>query len=196
MLLALPLEITRELLLSIDDSLTYYYLIQTNTLFLDILTDGDKEHIKKSLSTYVKEVLYNYTDCYYYVLPNGQKHGLYRELYKINGAITKECYYINDKKEGLFREWFTNGKLSKEFTYVNDVKNGVFRGWNYKGVLRGKCNYVKGNIDGMFKLFTPNGQLDAVYCYVNNELESKHRYCFGDTHCYDCFNVKQCDIFK
>jgi antitoxin component YwqK of YwqJK toxin-antitoxin module len=197
-LLNLPLEITRELLLSIDDSLTYYNLIQVNSLFLDILTEGDKEHIKKSLSTYVKERINNNIDCYYYRLPNGYKHGKYIELYKHYDTLSRKCYYVNGKKEGVERTWYTNGKKHEECYNVNDVKEGIYKEWHSNGKLYKEYNCVKGDSDGIFEIYTVDGRLEVTYNFVNNELESIHRL-WNQVNgcCYDCDAAgKKCDIFK
>jgi antitoxin component YwqK of YwqJK toxin-antitoxin module len=63
--------------------------------------------------------------CSYYVLPNGNKEGLYEQWYD-NGKICVRCSYVNGKLDGLYESCHDNGKIWKRCNYVNGKKEGLY----------------------------------------------------------------------
>jgi antitoxin component YwqK of YwqJK toxin-antitoxin module len=40
-----------------------------------------------------------------------------------NGQLSSEVNYINDKKEGIEKEYYENGQLKVEVNYINDIND-------------------------------------------------------------------------
>lgn len=175
--IGLPAELIRYYLLQLDDSLIYFNLIQANTLFLDILSENDKEHIKYNFCTYVHNVTdlgikYQgiHTDkigTYFYTLPNGYLHGNYVRYNLSHGYILHTIYYKdNDVLSGKY--YLKTGKLDFEYEniYIGDGKR--------RFIIRNNRNIIT-----TIKYFT----LDTNRCiethrYYNNDgiLQSKRNY--------------------
>ena len=58
------------------------------------------------------------------------EEGLFRDY--TNGILTAEIVFINGKKEGLYREWWTNGQISTKMMFKNDIP-GPEEGWEEDG---------------------------------------------------------------
>ena len=41
--------------------------------------------------------------------------------------IKSECFQLNGKKEGIYREYYKNGKLYYEINYINNKKEGIYK---------------------------------------------------------------------
>ena len=68
---------------------------------------------------------------------NDKKEGLYQDWYEF-GNIGKECYYRNDKEEGV-QAWWKNGQKWKECNYGYDKLEGIYKEWNQNGELIKEC---------------------------------------------------------
>ncbi len=95
----------------------------------------------------------------------GWKHG--REIVMYNGKLEYECTYINDKPNGLYREWYNNGQLMCECTYINDKHNGLYRLWHENGKLLEEYTYVDDKRNGSYRKWYMDGQLMYECTYVN-----------------------------
>ena len=112
LLTILPTELIRLLALITNNSLTYYNLIQTNTLFLDILSAQDLINIKNNY----KIMVCKYAKTYY-ILPNGVKHGKQIEIY-YNG---RDVSTYNNGKKYTHNTYIKNTLCSlSEWKYLDD----------------------------------------------------------------------------
>lgn len=72
----------------------------------------------------------------------GMRQGLWN-LYDENGNKAKGSY-IDNKKEGLWTEWYPNGQKNNSGKFVNDRKNGNFTHWAPDGRKIGEAQYLNG----------------------------------------------------
>lgn len=114
--------------------------------------------------------------------------------YTSKDIISYSCLYVNGKKQGEEKKWYTDGTLKMERYYDNGVKTRTHRGWwrngnvkfvyqfNNKGQHDGIAydyfidgspyrlfHYRKGKEEGSQKLYKPNGNIRANYVVVNGE---------------------------
>ena len=57
-----------------------------------------------------------------------------------------EAYFLNGKRDGIERFWFSNGKIKNESHWFDGKRNGVFRIWNEQGDLLSAKRYKEGNL--------------------------------------------------
>ncbi len=83
-----------------------------------------------------------------------------------------EVYEINGKKEGTYKEYYTNGKISKICNYVDDKLNGEHKVFSTSGLFN-ICNYVNGKKNGEYKqYFTSQSQNLYYSCNYINDLRN------------------------
>jgi len=75
---------------------------------------------KKRFSKEIVEYSFFGDKIKYYILPNGYRHGLFKQ-WRSDGLLRVECTYKDGKKEGLYRAWRANGQLFSECTYKDGV---------------------------------------------------------------------------
>ena len=57
-----------------------------------------------------------------------------------------EAYFLNGKRDGVERFWFSNGKIKNEGHWFDGQRNGVFRTWDDKGDIVSAKRYKEGNL--------------------------------------------------
>jgi antitoxin component YwqK of YwqJK toxin-antitoxin module len=83
-------------------------------------------------------------------------HGPYR--LRSGSATVLEGEYVDNKKQGTWREYFANGKKRSEGAYDYDRPTGEHRRWDEKGHLLAVSHYRAGVSDGVQTTFFENGQ--------------------------------------
>jgi antitoxin component YwqK of YwqJK toxin-antitoxin module len=100
----------------------------------------------------------------------GVREGKYI-LFSFMGYKQQECFYINDKLDGLYEEWFiplgyrrdeksdNQYKLKKRLYYKNGEYEGSYEYWYNNGNKRVECFYKNKQLDGPFKEWDNRGNL-------------------------------------
>jgi antitoxin component YwqK of YwqJK toxin-antitoxin module len=78
-------------------------------------------------------------------LPNGKKHGLYREWDSF-GQLWYEHNYQHGQLHGLYQRWYSNGQLAYESNYQQGQSHGLCRRWYEDGQLMYELNYQQGQV--------------------------------------------------
>ena len=52
--------------------------------------------------------------------------------------------YIDDKRNGEYKSYYTNGQLWEICIYIDDNKNGEYKRYNMLGNIQQSCNYING----------------------------------------------------
>lgn len=175
----------------INDSTSFYHLLQLNKLFHHI----GKEHVETKKVQFRR--LHKSLTCYYYHLPDGTKHGLYQSYYpngrlksqvnytdgqmdgiysvRFNGLLQQEMRWVKGIAEGKYREWYVNGNLKYEYNNCNGKKHGVYKSWYENGTLFIKCNYVDGEIDGIYRTWYSDGKPREECHYVCGQKHGPYK---------------------
>lgn len=100
---------------------------------------------------------------------NGKKHGVEKQWFS-SGSISVERFYKNGIKVGNHRAWWSNG--SQKFNYHFN-KFGEYHGnrkeWYYSKQLFRDFNYINGKEDGRQRLWKLDGNIKANYEVVKGE---------------------------
>lgn len=91
--------------------------------------------------------------------PDTFRNGHYREWYS-NGQMSREGYYYNSKKVGVWSGWHTNGQLQNKHVYdIKGRKHGVFLNCHDNGHPYLEGRFDRGNQIGAWRCWTANGNL-------------------------------------
>ena len=68
---------------------------------------------------------YEYTVIAKFFRNNGKIEGLYESFYQNqNKNMCETCFYINSKKEGIYKKYYYDGHIMEISNYNNDKLNG------------------------------------------------------------------------
>ena len=73
-------------------------------------------------------------------LKNGKKNGPYKEYYS-NAQLKTDAYYIDNKLNGPFVSYHGNGEYEKKATYENNRLVGIFESFHEDGSLKERIEY-------------------------------------------------------
>jgi antitoxin component YwqK of YwqJK toxin-antitoxin module len=80
-------------------------------------------------------------------------------------------YYVNEKKEGVWRFYDRKGVLASKETFIKGVKHGVYIVYNLNGSLSRKTEYVNGIENGYRKTFDGEGVLLSEGSIKDGQLD-------------------------
>jgi antitoxin component YwqK of YwqJK toxin-antitoxin module len=90
-----------------------------------------------------------------------------------NNYISKVGYFLNGKREGIWRSYSAKGVMSEEYTYKDDKINGPYKqyyndgsGYRAEGILVGD------SLEGKFYIYNEDSLLIAESNYVHNREKS------------------------
>ena len=113
------------------------------------------------------------------IYSKGKLNGLATDWW-FHGSILsskwKECNYIDDKREGLYKEWFSSGQKRIETYYTNDKLEGPLTEYSLHGYKIVECNYSKGKKEGLYKRWHDGGEQLLTECnYSENNLHGEYK---------------------
>ncbi|MCF0214900.1 MAG: hypothetical protein HUK21_00310 [Fibrobacteraceae bacterium] len=82
-----------------------------------------------------------------------------------NGQVLSEVEYVNDKKQGLEKEFFENGNVKKETNYVEGRKEGPAKEYYEDGTLQAEMTYENGYMNGLVTKYYKNGKMQSKASY-------------------------------
>jgi antitoxin component YwqK of YwqJK toxin-antitoxin module len=98
------------------------------------------------------------------------KHdGVYITCYK-NGKVMDEVYFVDGKKHGTFKCYFSDGVLHTYTEYVKDKKHGKEIWFNSSGKIVDEKEFKNGLLDGEYKYYYLNGNVKFIEGYRKNKL--------------------------
>jgi antitoxin component YwqK of YwqJK toxin-antitoxin module len=101
------------------------------------------------------------------------------------GRIISRELYVNDKKEGVSYQYFSNGQLKEEAHFVNNKKSGITREFDLDGQLITVLTYKNGYLvereklnrtdenglkQGLWRTFYTNGRIKSEAFYQDDLL--------------------------
>lgn len=75
---------------------------------------------------------------------NGKRHGNLDVF--VGGKIHVSTPYLDGKRHGKERTWFSNGKLASVTFYVDDKEHGIHRTYDVDGTLAWCLTFIHGKI--------------------------------------------------
>jgi antitoxin component YwqK of YwqJK toxin-antitoxin module len=104
-----------------------------------------------------------------YQVVNGLKQGEYKGYYK-SGALKKLGYYIDDKLDGKYEEYFHNGKTYFIENFKNGIQVGEYLKYYNTGQLKISSNYENNELNGKYESYHMNGDMNMICHYKDNNI--------------------------
>ena len=165
-------EIIYELLFDAPIDI-FINLIQTNSIFLDILTEKDIKKIKGNSRIRVTRIIDYYFDEDYklsltipkiieiaFILPNNYLHGKYCIVYD-NEIVIKGCFRNNLRSGNWY--YYINKKISIEGQYKNNQKSGWWYYFHNNSKVSSYGRYENGSKVGYWTLYSYYGYLGTEF---------------------------------
>jgi antitoxin component YwqK of YwqJK toxin-antitoxin module len=120
------------------------------------------------LATLIENYIYSYKEERYpdnnhlrkrYRVKYNKKDGEYKEWYSNCDTLSLDCYYIDGLLNGIFTTWYSNGNIWSRFNYTNNIRNGEYKEWFHDGNLYIDCQYKNNLINGEYKEWYVDGLL-------------------------------------
>lgn len=116
----------------------------------------------------------NFTD------ENGKKQGywiIYGKDKKnpnyCDSCVIEEGNYNDNRKNGIWKNYYPNGNIKSELEYLNNRPNGIFKTYYENGQIEEEGNWKGTYYIGLSKLYWENGCLKRLHNYDKDE---KKRY--------------------
>lgn len=136
----------------------------------------------------------------YYQAPSNTSTGIVKEEYEVaenndtikNGFYKKyannsdaslliEGFYLNNKKEGVWKDYDYNGKLKNQSNYKDDSYFGEQKQFDLDGkTTTVYYTNIDGQLDGNFKIFNAKNSCVASGNYTKNKQEGKWTYYYDN----------------
>ena len=216
-MIELPLEIIHKLLYDIDPNI-FINIIQTNSIFLDVLTKKDIKDMKNKFRI-IKRFKYNYKEFYEiarhsvmnydgynvnitcYVLPNGHKHGKFVVVANIYGNdLLISGHYKDNLPSGKWVWYNINGFKVTDGYYKKGKETSW---WYYTGHRCAELEY--GRYENGFKIgyWSSYDKMGNLISDFIQYIEDGNAYLMGRTwehgkimEEYHCINHKREGLCK
>ena len=80
------------------------------------------------------------------------------------------------RRQGPWRDYYSNGQLRYEGQFKNDRCKGTFRYYDEQGNLKATNEFDKSGEKALNKTYAPNGRVVATGYYVNQKKEGEWKY--------------------
>ncbi len=97
-------------------------------------------------------------------------------LYDEEGKKEAEGRYVNEKKEGEWKLFFTDGKILGEQTYKDGNLVGTEKIYYNSGGIQEETNYVDGKKNGVSMRYYPSGKRQCVTFYSGDKEHGDYRF--------------------
>ncbi len=101
----------------------------------------------------------------------GRRVGISRGYYGKSGKLFCETPYVNGKKNGVEKIYYTDGSLHEEFPNINGKKNGIVKEYNEDGTIICECAYVNGKKNGIERVYYKKDTLERE-CSYKRDIEN------------------------
>lgn len=163
-MLILPGEIIIEIIQNIKEHDSFYALTRTCKK-INSLCNRIAENTKRK--EFLKKISNHHEE--YFVTPSGKREGEYKNYFS-NGQLKEEGFFKENKQEGLWKHWNENGWMNAEINFENGKKEKIFRTW-YRNFpqLSSESEYKNNKKHGYTKTWSIRGQLTSLVQYENGK---------------------------
>lgn len=101
---------------------------------------------------------------------------IHKKVFYTSGVIKWECSYVDEKEDGICKEYSENGKLHTYSELKNGLQNGTFISYYENGHEKKKCLYKEGKINGDFFEYDREGNIKTKAMILNDVAKYKVEY--------------------
>lgn len=88
------------------------------------------------------------------------------------GQKVEEGTYLANKREGVWKKYYTNGNLNSEITYVNNRPHGPYKLFYPTGGVQEDGNWIRERNTGSFKRYHLNGKVSQEFFFTDYGLRT------------------------
>jgi len=114
---------------------------------------------------------------------NGKKHGWYKKWFS-DGTLSFAAKYHDGKRHGTTKSWWKNGNIRSESDFENGIAEGVQMQWYQSGAKFKRINLKDGKEEGLQQSWRENGK-------IYNNYEAKNGRIFGLKRANLCYEVEE-----
>lgn len=96
--------------------------------------------------------------------------------YTEDGSKINEVPYVNDKKHGTEKKFYTSGALSEISVWNNGINDGLTKRFYESGAVMMRIFYNNGKLDGEYNVYDAEENILIQGQYKNNKREGKWLY--------------------
>ena len=101
---------------------------------------------------------------------NDENHGWWIS-FNADNSKKWERHYLNGKKNGPERVWFTSGQLKSECNFIDDELNGLWKTWYSNGNLKNDTYFTNGN-QSHYSRWYDNKGIKITECRIYNNQKN------------------------
>lgn len=90
--------------------------------------------------------------------------------------LVEEGDYVNNKKDGIWIQYYNSGKKKNEITYSGGKPTGYAKFYYKSGIVSEEGNWINGKWDGNYKYYYESGQIAYDWQFVNGKREGHQLY--------------------
>ena len=94
--------------------------------------------------------------------------------------VIEEGNYQANKKQGLWKRYYSSGKLQSEITYKDNIPNGPYSTYFPTGVLEERGNWSYNKNIGDFERYHPNGVKSQAFIFDNNGVRNGTQFYYHE----------------
>lgn len=119
---------------------------------------------------------------------NERKDSLWK-FYDEEGVLLSDENYVNGLKEGKSKVYYRNGQIAEERDWIGGLMNGPRFKYFEGGKVKYKGQFIKGKAEGKITYYHPTGKIDAEGSYKNDLKDGAWKYYSEDG------KLKRTDIY-
>lgn len=109
----------------------------------------------------------------------GVPHGKWQIFDPKDEILLDEKFFVDGKKQGPWRTFYTTGEPRFELTYVNDEATGVYKCFYSSGKIWHTGTYKNSRFDGLWISYAENGPILRRMKYANGEKVESIIYAYS-----------------
>jgi antitoxin component YwqK of YwqJK toxin-antitoxin module len=87
---------------------------------------------------------------------DGNLQGMVRSYYP-SGKISEEVAWLENKKQGSWKQYYENGSLRLKCRYENDMLNGLYEVFSADSTIKVRGAYLENNSNGIWSFYDETG---------------------------------------
>ena len=101
---------------------------------------------------------------------------MYQEYSKDGELLLEGQYNDDNKKTGIWKEYYKSGKILAEESYKSGELHGIYKSFHPNGNLWSYGNYENGYKEGKFEIFSTQGILIIIQYYNKDKLVGQEKF--------------------